>query len=168
MQPNRFAAALVAVGLLLPVCNGQEGGWADYQRRTLQSVIDAHSGGVQRLDYLLSADSFPSQVELVYLGKTRRVSGKRMELLRKWEKMAKRPVSVVELFETEVLFRERAVEHWLPVQKPLIPALQKEVKLGETINSYVIFMGGAKQENRWEWIFAMNEFDASTRKAALH
>jgi len=84
-----------------------------------------------------------------------------MKRLRKWEKMMKRPVSVVELFQTEVLFREGNKEYWLPVQKPLIDALKKEVKLGQAINAYVIFMGGAKLENRWEWLFAMNEFDAN-------
>jgi hypothetical protein len=89
-----------------------------------------------------------------------------MELLRKWEKMMKRPVSVVELFQTEVLFREGNKEYWLPVQKPLIDALKKEVKFGQAINAYVIFMGGAKLggaklENRWEWLFAMNEFNAN-------
>src|SRR5262245_4921530 len=134
MQPTRFFAALVAVGFLMPVSSGQQGGWADYQQRTLQSVIDAHSGGVPRLDYLLSAHSFPSQVKLVYLGKTRQVAGRRMELLRKWEKMSIRTVNVTELFQTEVLFREGKIEHWLPVQKPLIVALGKEVKPGESIN----------------------------------
>ena len=114
-----------------------------------------------QLDFLLSADSFPSQVKLIYVGKPRAVTGRRMELLRKWDKMMRRPVSLVDLFQTEVLFREGNKEHWLPVQKPLIDALRKEVKPGQAINSYVIFMGGAKLENHWEWLFAMNEFDAT-------
>lgn len=167
-QPQKIFIILLAIGFLVPVSRGQQNRWADYEPRTLQSVIDSHRGGVHRLDYLLSAHSFPSQVKLVYLGKTRQVMGKRKELLRQWVKMVQQPGSVVELFQTEVLFREGTMEHWLLVQKPLIAALRKEVKAGESINSYVIFMGGAKQEGRWEWMFAMNEFDAPAQKAALH
>ena len=120
-----------------------------------------HRDSAVKTDFLVSAHSFPSRVKLVYLGNSRPVSGKRLKLLRFWDKMIKRPESVMEFFQTEMLFREGKMEHWLLVQKPLPAALRKEVKPGQAINAYVIFMGGAKLENRWEWLFAMNEFDAT-------
>jgi hypothetical protein len=153
-----FTVVFLAV-FLLSDSRAQQNPWADYQRRTLQSVIDMHVDSTPQLDFLLSAHSFPSQVRLAYVGNTRPVTGKRLELLRKWVKMTRHPESVVELFQREVLFREGNKAHWLPVQKPLIEALKKEVKPGGAINAYVIFMGGAKFGHSWEWLFGMNEFD---------
>jgi hypothetical protein len=72
-----------------------------------------------------------------------------------------RQATTLEMFPTEVLFREGADEHWIAVQKPLLAALRKEVKNGQSLDGYVIFMGTIKKvgEQR-EWLFAMNEFDA--------
>jgi len=82
-------------------------------------------------------------------------------LLVGWTKMLKDtvPANTVELFQTEVLFREGEEEHWLAVQKSLVDALPKEVKTGQEINGYVIWLGIVKVDDHFEYLFAMNEFD---------
>ena len=59
-----------------------------------------------------------------------------------------------------MLFKEGSDEHWIALQKPLLDYLPKEVKRGQAINAYVIWMGAIKVDNHWKWLFAMNEFDA--------
>jgi hypothetical protein len=143
--------------------------WAKYQPRTLQSIIDLHQGSAAELDstlagahenVVLSSDSFPSRTTLVFLGKSRPLQGKRAELMDHWKKMMGRTEDLAELFGTEMLFGEGSSEYWIPVQKPLLDPLLKEVGIGRPFTAYVIWMGAIKTEEHWEWLFAMNEFDS--------
>ena len=139
--------------------------WEDYEPRTLQSIIAMHVDDVKDLDskekvVLLTGDSFRSRVRLIYLGDSRPLSAKRSKLLDFWRKMLKDQAPPADVFSTEVLFKEGADEHWIVVQKPLLDALPKEVKRGQPVNAYVIWIGAIKVGKQWEWLFAMNEFDA--------
>jgi hypothetical protein len=161
-----FLAGLVTIS---SAQTAEKSSWDAYEPRTLQSIIDAHKDSVADLDnsspgpnkMLLSGDSFPSKVCLVYLGKSRSIAGKRKELLESWKKMLKEqvPENLVEMFSTEMLFREGDREFWIAVQKPLLEPLSKEVKVGGPMNGYVIWMGAIRANDHWEWLFAMNEFD---------
>jgi len=154
-----IAAALVAGGQ-------SESHWEDYKPRTLQSIMEMHGDPpAESLDssksvVFVSSDSFPSKVKLVYLAKSRPLPADKSELLTYWTKSVNRQATTPEMFQTEVLFREGADEHWIAVQKPLLAALPKEVKSGQSLEGYIIFMGFIKKagEQR-EWLFAMNEFD---------
>ncbi|MGE5109321.1 MAG: hypothetical protein ACM3JB_00595 [Acidobacteriaceae bacterium] len=148
----------------------QQDRWAKYQPRTLQSIIDEHESMIGKEDkLLLSAESFPSRVTLTYLGKSRPLTGKRKELLEAWKRMGKGVVrdDVVELFATEMLFREGNVERWIAIQKPLVAPLPKEVQVGEVFTGYIVWMGAIRDENHWEWLFAMNEFDSPAQAPAV-
>jgi hypothetical protein len=137
--------------------------WEEYQPRTLQSIIDMHHDALEdssENELFLSSDSFPSKVKLVYLAESRPLPANKRKLLIAWAKSYQQP-KAPEVFATEALFKEGANEHWIAVQKPLLDALPKEVRKGQEINAYVIFMGGIKKAGEQkEWLFAMNEFDA--------
>jgi len=143
--------------------------WAKYQHRTIQSIIDVHYGSALDTDptlagahknVLLSSDSFPSRTTLVFLGKSRPLQGERAELMSQWGKMMGRTEDLAALFSTEMLFREGSNEFWLPVQRPLLDPLLKEVGIGRPFSACVIWMGGVRTEGQWDWLFAMNEFDS--------
>jgi hypothetical protein len=144
-----------------------EGHWENYKRRTLQSIIemfpDEHEEFLDssKNQVLLPGETFPSKVKLAYLAKSRPLPANKKELLTLWTTSKGRPATTVDLFPTEVLFREGTDEHWIAVQKPLLATLPREVKRGQSFDSYVIFIGTIKKvgEQR-EWLFAMNEFDA--------
>jgi len=155
---------VIAFGAIAPMWGQSEDHWDRYQCRTLQSIIDLHRDDVQALNskkkaILLTGDSFPSQVKLVYLGESRPLPAKKGVLLDFWRKMLKEQAPPAEVFATEVLFKEGADEHRIAVQQPLLDALPKELKKGQAVNAYLIWMGAIKVGNRWEWLFAMNRFD---------
>lgn len=140
--------------------------WDEYRPRTLKSVIDLHASNVAELKeekaLLLTGDNFPSKVTLKYLGKSRPLTGKRKELVEAERKSLRDtlPANLVEMFGTEMLFREGDGEYWIAVQKPLLQYLPKEVRVGDSFTAYVIWLGAIKSAGKWEWVFAMNEFDA--------
>jgi hypothetical protein len=57
-----------------------------------------------------------------------------------------------------MLFLEGAAEHWLPVQKKLLPFFEKEVKKGEEVTLYAEWVGAKKIGGKWEWVFMVHEF----------
>ena len=138
--------------------------WEEYECRTLQSIIDMHQDDIRSLNdkkkaSFLTGDNFRSQVELVYLGKSRAVNGPEKVLLDSWRKMFKEDAPPRDAFTTEALFREGDREHWIAVQQPLVDVLGKEVESGQTIKAYVIWIGAIKPRKQWKWLFAMNRFD---------
>jgi hypothetical protein len=141
-----------------------EGHWEDYAPRTLQWIVDTHREESKRLDskkkaVLLTGDSFQSRVSLVYSGESRPLPVEDAVLLDFWRKMLKEQAPLAEEFATEVLFKEGSTERWIVVQKPLLDPLSKEVRSGQTVTGYVIWVGAIKAGKRWEWLFAMNGFD---------
>jgi hypothetical protein len=171
---NGLAVLLLTIFIAQPppAPTFQQSSWEDYERRTLQSIIDMHREGLRELGKhkdpsLISAKSFPSQIKLGYTGKSRPLAGKRRELVDTWQKTLKGsvPPNLVELFGTEMLFKEGQKEHWILVQKPLVSFLAKEVKPGQIIDTYIIWMGAIKDGDEWEWLFAMNEFDTPEAKS---
>jgi hypothetical protein len=141
--------------------------WDKYLPRTIQSIMDAHSAAItefgaepaEKNHVFLTADSFPSRVRLEYLGKSRPLVDKRQLLVSFWAKMMKRPEDTVNIFGTEMLFREGDKDLWIAVQRPLVDPLPKEVPLARKFTAYVMWMGAIKSGEHWEWVFAMNEFD---------
>ena len=53
------------------------------------------------------------------------------------------------------------------MQKPLLDALPKELSRGQALDAYVMWIGAIKVGKRWEWLFAMNEFEASRKREAV-
>jgi hypothetical protein len=166
---------VIALSTLLPItCLSQkddQSKWDKYQPRTIQSIMDAHQAVLIESDanapnkdtqVALTADSFPSRVTLVFLGKSRSLHGKRAVLVDYWGKMLKINDDLVSVFGTEMLFKEGEKEFWIAVQKPLLDFLPKEVAIGKPFTAYIIWMGAIKDGDHWEWLFAMNEFDNPT------
>jgi hypothetical protein len=149
-----------------------ESHWAAYQPRTLQWIIDMHHEEIKQLNskkkaVLLTGNSFQSQVRLVYSGESRPLSVEEGVLLDSWRKMLKDQAPSAEEFATAVLFKEGTTERWIVVQKPLLEPLSREVKNGQTVNGYVIWIGAIKVGKQWKWLFAMNGFDPQERFSAV-
>lgn len=171
MKLTRITRHLLPVLILLPEAmlaqTSNENHWEDYEPRTIQSIIDLHRNSdvfkdmkSKKKAMLLTGDNFPSQVKLVYMGQKKPISEYRKVLLDAWRKTLGDKAPPDDVFVTEVLFREGRSERWLAVQEPLLEPLTKELKQGETVNAYVIWVGAIKGNQKWEWLFAMNEFVA--------
>jgi hypothetical protein len=64
-----------------------------------------------------------------------------------------------DLYATEFLFTEGSVAYWLPVQKQLIPYFEQELKKGDKVNLYVVWVGGRKESGTIEHVFSVNDFE---------
>lgn len=159
---------LLALLVLLPGMLQAQVGWGAYKPRSLQSIIEMNQGLAHDLEsdtggwagrFLLTGDNFPSTVTLVYLGKSRPIAGKRLDLLKAWAKSMGRTDEDVAKFGTEMLFREGHREYWIAVQKPLVGEIKTDAAGGIPIEGFIMWMGAVQVDDHWEWLFAMNRFD---------
>jgi len=141
----------LALSLLTSAFCQDEDRWKKYEPRTLDSIVKINRPLTEGVDskkaaLLLSADSFTSQVRLVYLGKSRPLSDEDKKLLVAWQKALRDtiPPNIVKLFPTEHLFKEGSETYWIAIQKPLLNTLSKEVREGQAVNTYIIFVGASE------------------------
>jgi hypothetical protein len=142
--------------------------WEQYKARTFGEIIKQNMDEIANRDasvrdkvgIVLPGNSLPSQVRVVYTGTTRKISPARKTHLEEWGKTFGVKPETIALFEDEMLFIECSTEHWLPVQKQVIPYFEKELKKGDMVTLYTAFTGGRKIDGVWNWIFIVNEFQA--------
>jgi hypothetical protein len=65
---------------------------------------------------------------------------------------------ILSLLEKELLIIECNSEYWIPVQKQLIPHFERELKSGDMVSLFIVRVGGEKANEKWEWLFLVNEF----------
>jgi hypothetical protein len=144
--------------------------WNKYKRRTLKEITTTLAAAsvkdpdVRTTDgkggwISLSRDTLPSQVKVVYIGSSRKVSVQRKEVIAAWLKTFGKPPEYVDLFEVEYLFAEGSVEYWLRVQKQVASYFEKELEKSGKVNLYVVWVGARKERGRVDHIFLVNEFD---------
>ena len=107
---------------------------------------------------ILTGDTFSSRVKAVYTGEIRKISREKKEHLDMLVSSFNVKQEIIDQYDTELRFLEGTDEHWLPVQKKLIPFLQKDVKKGEEITLYAEWVGAKKISGKWEWVFMVHEF----------
>ncbi|HJT68798.1 MAG TPA: hypothetical protein VJ731_01290 [Terriglobales bacterium] len=142
--------------------------WDEYQPRTLASIIRMHDQDIHDLDLqsekkamLLTGDNFPSRTVLVYTGKSRPLLADKQKLLSAWRLMLKSEAPPEDEFKTEVLFREGKKPHWVAVQNVLLQDLPREVKPGQAVTGYIVWIGAIRTRKDWRWLFALNDFAAN-------
>jgi hypothetical protein len=137
-------------------------GYERYRPRTISEIIRAHFEpkvlDKKEGSMILTGDTFPSKVKVIYTGKSRQVSAARKQHLDMLVTSFSVDPKVIEKYETELLFTEGDDQYWLPVQKALIPFFEKEVKVGGDVIIYAEWVGAKKIEGQWNWIFMVNEF----------
>jgi hypothetical protein len=129
--------------------------WDRYVKRTLQEIIELHSGEIGGADIITSAHDFASRVTVVYMGKHQLLNVKRAKFLDMFY-IGKPKIRA--LYESEVLVREGKQQFWLPIQKELLPYLLDEVKEGEQFIVFASWLGGFKENDTFEWVFTINAF----------
>jgi hypothetical protein len=135
--------------------------WDSYKPRTLAEIIKLNSDPetLKKVDVIIPGDLFPSQVKVTYTGASRKISAARKDFINIWEKSHALTPELKGLFDDELLFIEGSVEHWLPVQKQVIPYFEKELQKGEQVTLFTVWAGAKKIEGKWNWIFFVNEFE---------
>lgn len=166
MKVPILIACVLILALFATICSAQDQ-WDKYQPRTLKELIDLNKeflAGTDSKVHFLFGDSFPSRVKVVYTGKSRALTKERIEVIDGWSKSRKVPKEIVDLFEKEVLFVENSVEHWLPVQKQVLAYFEEELKPGQKVELFVMWIGARKEQDKVDWVFVVNEFQAEKEK----
>jgi hypothetical protein len=117
------------------------------------AILSKNEGGM-----ILTGDTFSSRVKVIYTGESRKVSAAKKQHLNMLVTSFKADQKIIDQYDTEMLFLEGSDEHWLPVQKKLIPFFEKEVKKGEEVTLYAEWVGAKKINGKWEWVFMAHEF----------
>lgn len=135
-------------------------GYERYVHRTLRGIISSHSNQetLGKSNMLLTGDTFPSRVRVTYTGSSRKIPPARKQHMDMFAGSFNIAPALIAKYETEMLFKEGPDEHWLPVQKDLIPFFEKELTKGEEVILYAEWVGARKVEDKWDWIFIVNEF----------
>ncbi|MBA2731466.1 MAG: hypothetical protein H0U54_01100 [Acidobacteria bacterium] len=137
-------------------------GYERYRPRTFIEIIREHTDpkilGKNEGSMILTGDTFPSKVKVIYTGESRKIASARKQHLDMLVTSFNVDPKVVDLYGMEMLFIEGGDEHWLPVQKRLIPFFEKELKKGEEVILYAEWVGAKKIGGKWEWIFIVQEF----------
>jgi hypothetical protein len=137
-------------------------GYERYRPRTLLEIIREHSDPkiLQKNEgsMILTGDTFPSKVRVIYTGESRKISPPKKQHLDMLVKSFNVDPKVIDRYGTEMLFMEGEDEHWLPVQAGLQSFFQKELKKGEEVILYAEWVGAKKVGGKWEWVFIVQEF----------
>ena len=173
MKP--LAGLIIVISFLIATnvwSQDKQNHWDQYEPRTLRSIIDTNQEFAKKLNsnkkaMLLTGDNFPSQVRLTYLVDSRALPTEQKVLLDAWRKASRDIAPPEDVFTTQVRFEEDSREYWILVQKPLLDALPKELSRGQALDAYVMWIGAIKVGKRWEWLFAMNEFEATKKREAV-
>ena len=149
-----FRIMLAGLILLLPLAS--IAAWEDYKEKSLQATIDEYIDSSASAD-LAFTPGLPQLVLATYTGEKRSIPEDRENMVRAWLEMIGQPKETGGLFLTEMKFLEDGKDHWLPIQKPLITFIEKEVSPGENVWLYAVWIGATKSE----WVFVVNEFNIS-------
>ncbi len=153
-----IALALLVIPLTRELA-AEPSSWGRYVPQTLQTVIDLHAESVTGSDFTFSARDFPSKATVVYTGQQRMLPKRCATFLDMYFK-TRQLSSMRDLYESEILIREGTREHWLPIQKVLVSPLVQEVRPGQRVTIYATWLGVYKEGEIYNWVFAVNEFDA--------
>jgi hypothetical protein len=165
---NLSKIAIIPAFLLLLFSQAwaQDFPYDDFKPRKLSDIIEQNIGvqkgsmkDVKGKDQIIiDADPLPSVVRLTYTGKTRAAASDRKNYLNLWLKSFNKNAEFNDVYGVEMLVGEGSTQHWLLVQKQLLPAFEKEISAGEPVDLYLIRLGGFLTDKGWDWMFIVEEF----------
>ena len=154
----RFILTLLSIACLSNIALGQSD-WDTYSKRSIRDVIAANSGeGAKSADFVISAELFTSQSDAVFGGEHRPISDAKKRFVKLWFGTRNLPEENAEKLAEEYLFTQDGTEYWLPVVAELRPFIEKELKKGDKIRMYFVFLGGYDGKRKIDWVVAVEEF----------
>lgn len=139
---------------------------ADYKLRTLKEIAELGATIAAERDddrkgdanTLTHGDLLPSRVRVNYKGAARPALKIKKDVISYWSnKYAGAPQHYIGAYNTEVLFSEAGISHWLVVNKRVIPRMKRELKLGRPVDLHLIRMGAYKTGDKWRWVLLVED-----------
>jgi len=162
------------IALLLSACatpqakpyemkEAKDANWDRYQPSDLQFVIDEHSKHIDfspnaKMSINAIAANYPYRVKVMFMNEYRNISEDKKQLVDFWGKAVQIDDKFIKAFGHEMLFKHGSTLFWFPVQSPLLPDFKKELKKGDEVNLYTMFVGTVWEGDQMQWVFIVNEF----------
>lgn len=135
--------------------------WNAYESATFadhvrQQVAEIVAEGKQPEDFAWNFDARPRRmrVRLAYAGSPRLIRPGVREFIERWNFSVYHDPRLPELFRQEIGAREGEASYWLPMQESLLESFNRELRLGDYVDLYVVCIGSV----RGEWVFLVNGF----------
>jgi hypothetical protein len=143
---------------------GKDANWERYRPSDLQLVIDEHSKYFDdspkvQLSINALASANPYRVKVSYMDDHRKISDGKKQLISAWGKSTQIEEIFIRMFEQEIIFKYGSKIFWFPIQSALIPDFKMELKKGDEVNLYVMFIGTFWEGNQIQWVFIVNDFE---------
>jgi hypothetical protein len=135
----------------------------DYKPRTLKELAaaaaDAESRGDKQERMIVHGDVLPSRMRVTYQNAMRPLPAMKKETLRQWARLYAGSMEHYTVpYESEMLFVEDGVEHWLAVKKQSVEEFEKEFKKDDAVDLYLIRLGAVKTDDGWEPLLLIESF----------
>lgn len=169
LAARAFAAGMIAAALLAaaaPPAAAQQG-WSRYKIGRIADVWAERQGELETFlrpgspEYALSGRDFATKARVTYTGRSRPLTSPAGRVIALWLRAFGGDVNDAALFQSELLFREDGTDFWLPVQDPLVPHFAEEVRPGDAVTLYVIYIGALRHDGRLLGVFLVNEFETA-------
>jgi hypothetical protein len=159
-QPTA-ASATTAPVVTTPIVKATSSSWDRYEPRKLADIFNKYKKSVDAdpVGYYLPYEFPASRVKMTYTGLYRPMSKARLAFVQFGLGSLKIDPEFIKRYEQELLLIEDKVEYWMPVQTPLIPFFEKEVKKGDEAVILNIWVGAIIGEKDKDWIFLITEFN---------
>ncbi|MGH7603803.1 MAG: hypothetical protein ACRENK_07380 [Gemmatimonadaceae bacterium] len=162
----------IALALTSPVAIAHaQTKWDRYKPGTLGAIMELHDSTIRAgwdesrtPGEHFSGDDFPTIATVIYNGDSRPLDPIRLQLLRRWGMAMMRDSSIAQDFHREYLFQEGQRQLWLPVQDVVASYFGKELKPGQPVRLFVMFLGAYYAGEEITWAFIVNEFTAGSIK----
>jgi hypothetical protein len=164
--------ALITVLLTATAESGRaQSDWSRYKPGTIGAIIELHDSTI-RAEWNasrvpgehFSGDDFATVATVVYKGDSKPLDPLRHQILSRWGLTMRRDSSIAKDFHREYLFQEGERELWLPVQDVVASYFAKELKPGQPVRLYVMFLGAYYAGQEIIWTFIVNEFSSGSIK----
>lgn len=142
--------------------------WAKYGPGKLSDIIKANSSPtMQRQRGVdIAVGSAAVKARVVYIGKSRSIPDDKRSLIKLWMQSNKYSEEMFQMFTEEFLFREDNIDYWLPVQSVLITHFKKEMRAGEPVDLFAVWIGITFAEpGKRQHVFLVNEFEKPKQDA---
>jgi hypothetical protein len=144
--------------------------WDRYNPGTLAAIMEQHDSVIRASwdgknpSEHFSGDNFPTIASVIYEGSARPIDPDRLGIVRTWGKTFRRDSTIAQDFHREYLFQEGKQLLWLPVQDTVASFFAKELRPGQRVKLYVMWLGAYYAGRDIIWAFVVNEFEADTTK----
>jgi len=142
--------ALVWLGIFSTAAVAQTFNPTRYQPSTLEAIAGQYPG---RPGIILNPD-LPFRVRVMYTGRFRGLAKDTRRLIEAWS-TAMAGADITGAFRRELSVEERGQRYWLAVQEVLVPQMEGELRAGESIELFVIYIGQIDGRH----VFLINAFD---------